>query len=48
MDELLAALHPPGWTIWQIIGTGAVLTIGYALGKMVMDLAANLVARARK
>ncbi len=48
MDEFFAMLHPPGWSIWQTIGTGAVLTIGYAIGKMVIDLVMSVAARARK
>lgn len=37
MEEFLAALHPPSWTIWQTIGTGATLTLGHILGKIVIN-----------
>lgn len=48
MGDLLSILHPPGWTIWQTIGTGAMLTIGYAVGKLIMDVVGNVISRARK
>lgn len=48
MEEFIGMLHPPGWSIWQTIGTGATLTVGYALGKLVLDVLGNLIAKARK
>lgn len=48
MNDFLAMLHPPGWSIWQTIGTGAVLTIGYAVGKAVIDGFFTVLAKARK
>lgn len=48
MDAFLAMLHPPGWSIWQTIGTGATLTIGYAAGQMTMSFVGDVISRARK
>lgn len=48
MDSFIAALHPPGWTIWQTIGTGATLTVGYALGQMAISFVGDVISRARK
>lgn len=48
MDDVLAMLHPPGWTLWQTIGTGVSLTIGHVIGKFVIDALSNIAARARK
>lgn len=45
MDELLAMLHPPGWTIWQTIGTGAMLTVGYAIGTFVVSVVRGALSR---
>lgn len=46
--DIASMLHPPGWTILQTIGTGAVLTIGYALGKLAIDVVSSVAAKARK
>lgn len=48
MDAFLEMLHPPGWTIWQTIGTGAMLTIGYAAGQMALSVAGDVISRVRK
>lgn len=52
MEDVLAMLHPPSWTIWQTIGTGATLTLGHILGKIVINALINLggsvAAQARK
>ena len=38
MEPLLNILHPPGWTILQTIGTGAMLTIGWAAGTFIVSI----------
>lgn len=45
MNDLLAILHPPGWTIAQTIGTGAMLTIGWAVGSFVVSALRGILAR---
>ena len=43
--DILAMLHPPGWSIAQTIGTGAMLTIGYALGTFLVSVIRGALAR---
>lgn len=38
MNDLLAILHPPGWSILQTIGTGAMMTVGWAIGSFLVSV----------
>lgn len=52
MEDVLAMLHPPSWTILQTFGTGITLTAGHIVGKILINALINLggsvAAQARK
>lgn len=48
MDEFFNNILPPGWSVWQTLGAGAVLTFGSIIGRTLIDALAGAVSRARK